>query len=157
MIGSDISIYESGLGGEIALTVNDVDMTDSLYNQVYLAWFGGNIKESHVDAESGSGEENLSYWQNDLLLDDESNKMISGTEIALSNVSFTSQGLYELLNIAKHDLEFLKDLGEVEVKIEVVTTNLIKLVVDIKSNFDDKNYIYKFIWDSTVKELIKNI
>lgn len=159
MAGFDLTIFDNGIGGDIVLDTNDLSMTSSLYNQVYLALFGGNLSQSHIDSEDAqNGEQRLDYWQNKLLLsDDESNKMVSGTEIALSKLSMTSQGLYDLKNIIQEDLDFLKSFGDVTINIELITNNFIKLLVSIKSRENEQDHTFKFIWDSTSKELVSTV
>jgi hypothetical protein len=41
---ADITIFESGDGGDLALINDDLATIEGLTNQVYLAWFGGNFR-----------------------------------------------------------------------------------------------------------------
>ena len=40
----DFSIYESGDGGELLIVDDDFNLTEVLFQLVYLALFGGNVE-----------------------------------------------------------------------------------------------------------------
>ena len=42
MITKDLNIFESGDGGELSIINEDLLFGESLYQQIYLALFGGN-------------------------------------------------------------------------------------------------------------------
>jgi len=155
-IGFDLTVYESGSGGDVILNTNDLDMTNSFYNQVYLAWFGGNVEDSHSDAEDKlDSEENHNYWQNSLFFsEDKSGKLVSETELALLTLPLTSQGISNLENTAKEDLEFLSDFGNIEVNVEIDDYNRISLTAKIEESEDNKSIDFKFVWDYSKQVVI---
>jgi len=52
----DILLYESGDGGEMSIQSNDLALAETLYMQVYLAMFGGNVEEATIaDSTDGKG------------------------------------------------------------------------------------------------------
>lgn len=116
----DLSVYESGDGGELTIKGNDLETTDSLYNQVYLAFFGaqlGDYDEDNLD-EYGPLQERPQYWQNQLFFtQDEDFRMAGKLEWELQNSAITSQRLFELEETAKEDLHFLGETAEVTVEI----------------------------------------
>ena len=63
---TDITLYESGEGGEFVLLTNDIETTGALWTNVYLALFGGNVESDHSDEEDSVNEPNLDYWGNKL-------------------------------------------------------------------------------------------
>lgn len=155
-IGFDLTVYESGSGGDVILNTNDLDMTNSFYNQIYLAWFGGNIEDSHSDSEDKlDGEENYDYWQNSLFFSEDKNgKLVSETELALLTLPLTSQGLYNLETIAKEDLSFLSDFGNVEVNVEIDDYNRISLTAKIEESGETNSIDFKFVWDYSKQVVI---
>jgi len=71
----DLSIYESGNGGELIVTNNDLVLSETLFNQVYLALFGGYI-EAVTRGDEPINEERLDYWQNSLFNGENPAKLI---------------------------------------------------------------------------------
>lgn len=126
----DLTIYETGNGGDLQLLSNDVAQTDSLFNQVYIALFSG-----------------LDWWGNNIL----DNDFNSTTEQTLNTVALTPQGIESIENAIKTDLKFLNDI--VDISIESNLFEVDKLEVLIKIN----QTALSFIWNSTKKELITDI
>ena len=62
---SDLVIYETGDGGDVVLKGNDFELTESLFNMPYLAWFGGNPGFSTTGNEL-ENEQRFDYWANSL-------------------------------------------------------------------------------------------
>lgn len=126
----DLLLIETGNGGDVQLNGNDYAKALGIENQVYLAWFGGNVEQSTkpgvVLAQS------FDYWANGLLMG--SNPSIqynSEFERALRNVSLTSSGRVELEAAAKKDLEFLKDMG-ITYTIQVAITDTDRVEILLK-------------------------
>jgi len=122
----DLSIFETGNGGNIVKKTNSIETTEALFNQIYLAWFGGNL-----------GAE---YWQEETESNGKLEKLL--TEVALS-----PQGLYEIQNQAKNDLQFIED--DVTVTVEIEGQDRIKIIAQI----DQKTFT--FVWSATKSELIE--
>ncbi len=66
----DISIYETGSGGDLELLGNDIASTSGLFNMVYMAWFGGNPEASTTGNELES-ELRDDWFGNALLFENE--------------------------------------------------------------------------------------
>ena len=146
------------MGGDVILNKNDIDVTDAIFNQIYLAWFGGNVEQEHEDPEDReSGEQRLGYWQNDLFYKDEYDFHLNGrVERALNNLAMTSQGVYDLELTASEDLEFLSSFGEIEVNVEIIGNDKINLSVKIQQSNEETDILVNFVYDATKQELIEN-
>ena len=156
----DLTIQEIGEGGDLILGNNDLETTNAIYNFVYLAWFGGNVVDGDVDAEERvAGEQRYDYWQNDTFFKNEYKnlKLTSQTELMLSNVALTSQGLYDLEVTATEDLAVLKEIAGITVNVSVDGNNNINLIAKLQQIDSSNIEEYKFVWDATKSELINEI
>lgn len=147
---TDISLYESGQGGDMVLLPNDIATTGALWNNIYLALFGGNVESDHEDEEESDGL-NLDYWQNNLFFpEDTTSQLVSLTELTLTKTTINSKGLNDLENVVKTDLNYLKELGDVVVSVE--QSGVDKITINIQVNQTQISYI----WDNTLNEVITN-
>ena len=151
---TDISLVETGSGGDFSILNNDLMMGESLYQQIYLALFGGNIeastKQSYLETE-----ERFDYWGNSLIWKDVKTKQFnSETERILGNVALNSSGRLSILQAVNNDLDYLKNVVEytVEVSIESVSRILIAVNFSEKTNQQDK--LLQMVWDNAKKEVI---
>lgn len=156
-MGMDISIYETGNGGDAELKGNDLASSDSLFNTVYLAFFGGNPGFVTTGNEL-ENEQRFDFWGNSLFM--ENNPTIqfnSLLEYTLNNTALNSEGRLLIENAAKKDLLFLSTFAEVKVSVSIVTNDNIKINVTLTElkNLQEKEF--QFIWDSTKNELIDSI
>ena len=62
MITKDLNIFESGDGGELSIINEDLLFGESLYQQIYLALFGGNVEEN--TRQYLLTEQKNDYWGN---------------------------------------------------------------------------------------------
>ena len=153
----DIVVYGSADGGEFSLQGNDIATTDSLFNQVYLALFGGNIL-ADTTGEEIEGEQRFDWFGNSLFTPDEPDLQFnSQTERLLNNIALTSSGRIDIENAVKSDLSYLTDIGDLEVNVYIESVN--KVIIDVRlnqpNNQDDK--AFRFIWDATKSEVIQDI
>jgi len=141
-MNKDILITEEGSGGEFSIVNSDLELTNSLRNQVYLAFFGGNIKDD-------VGEQNNDYWLNDFL--EEENRYISTFERTILEVPLTSSGLQKIKSAADQDLKYLKQYAEIKIDISIESKDLLYLYIEIKApnNVSEK---VRLIWNNTNKE-----
>ena len=88
---TDIQLYETGSGGDFAIVNNDLLMGESLYQQIMLALFGGNIQASTKQFYLET-EERFDYWGNSLIWKDVKSKQFnSETERTLKNNALNSE------------------------------------------------------------------
>ena len=150
----DFHIYESGNGGELAVLNDDLVLTESLYQSIYIALFGGNVEASTLGNEIIS-EERFDFWGNSLFFKDRPSKQFnSETERTLEKVAINSSGRLKIKSSVEEDLIFLKKIVNFKVNIVILSTNRIEinLVLESISNQSDKKL--QFIWDNAKKEVI---
>jgi hypothetical protein len=137
---TDITMYESGSGGELSLNVQNTDLetTISISNQPYLALFG---------APTAGAED---YWLNAFLSSADNQLFASETEKALKENVLSSAGLQAIQQAVEKDTSFLRDFGKLEINVTIPQANRI----DIKGSFvpDINSELYQSI---AVQELLK--
>src|SRR6478736_5246035 len=126
---TDIHLFETGSGGDFAILNNDLLMGESLYQQIYLALFGGNIqaptKPSYVESE-----ERFDYWGNSLIWKDAKTKQFNAeTERTLRNIVLNSSGRLSILQAVNNDLDYLK--GVVDFTVEVGIESLSRMSITV--------------------------
>lgn len=153
----DILIFESGSGGEFQLLGNDIATTSALYNQVYLALFGGNVLES-TRVSYAPGEQRGDWWGNTLLLpENPESQFNSQTERVLQNVVLNSSGRVAVEEAVKADIAYLADLGETQVSVIFDEQNRVNITVRINEPTEKKPQEFNYIWDSAKGELIETL
>jgi phage gp46-like protein len=145
----DILIVESGNGGDISLINGDIQSTDSLSNQAYLAHFGGNTEASTTNEEVTGGR--MDWWGNEFIKDDINMQMNSELERTLNKVALTSSGRLKLVQAAKNDMDFLSNIAKIESEVSI--SGIDKVQISDKIN----QGIASFQWNATKNELIEEI
>jgi len=152
---ADLLIYESGSGGEANLLSNDLELTNSIFNQVYLALFGGNpgFITSNLTVES---EQNFDWWGNNLFFkNDPDSQFNSYTEEILNTTALNSSTREIIKGYVLKDLQFLSNLAEVSVDIFIIDSDKLKINIFLKELSNLQNKEFQFIWDGTKSELIE--
>lgn len=149
---TDIMIYESGSGGEMALKNEDLQVIHGLTNQVYLALFGGNIEES-TSEEIKQSDFRQDYWGNEYL--DDEFQFNSELEKTLMTVALNTNGLSIIKDAAERDLEFLKKYCDIEIQVSLIKLNFVEIFVILQEPSKESTKI-KLVWDGTKNELIEN-
>lgn len=145
---TDVIIYENGNGGELSLKNGDIETTDSLCNQPYLAHFGGNVEANTTDNEI-EGEERNDWWGNTFL--DGEAQMNSNLERSLNKNALNSSGRANIEAAAVKDLEYLSEIAKTESIVSLKGVN--KLLITDKLN----QSVVNLAWDATKNELIQEI
>jgi hypothetical protein len=145
---NDLMIYESGNGGELSLKSGDIETTQAVFNQFYLAHFGGNTEASTTGNET-EGTERMDWWGNMFL--NEKSQMNSSLEKTLQGVALTSAGRVEVEREARKDIDYLSDLGELSTVVQIIGNDKIQISDKINQSKVD------FIWDATKSEVIEEI
>ena len=154
MITQDIDIFEGGSGGEIAVVNGDIGLTDYLYNQVYLALFGGNVEAVTLGNEP-VGAPREDYWQNDLLYFNQPELQFnSTTELALRQNALNSTGRIAIQRAVEADLTYLNSIADITVNVVILSTNKIQIGVRLQQPANNIDATIKFIWDNARAELI---
>ena len=146
---ADLLIYESGDGGEFSLKNDDLETVSSITNQVYLAFFGGNLEQDTSDIIE-DGEERSDWWGNELLDIPFNSKL----ERTLNNVALNSSGLRQIENAAKEDLKYLTYFADIIITASIESVNKLNLLVQLIEP-DNQSFKIKFVWDNLRTELIE--
>ena len=155
---TDISLYESGSGGEFNLLSNDLETTGALWNNIYLALFGGNLRPENQSQEFNPDEINFSYWQNETFYSQEPEKQLTSlTESLLNKTVINSKGLNDLEEAVGIDLQYLQALGELDISVSQDGIDRIRIDIFIQESETQTELALKFIWDNTLKEVIVDI
>lgn len=154
----DLSIYETGDGGDVIFQGGDLVRTDSLFNQIYLALFGGNTKQTTREAEP-QNEDNIQrfdWWGNKVLFSDKpENQFNSLTERELMQTALSSSGRSKIEATIKQDLQFMSKLADIDVSVSIVSTSRIEINILFKEpNEVEQNLT--FLWDGTKLEDVEN-
>ncbi|MFN8317160.1 MAG: hypothetical protein U0T32_12005 [Chitinophagales bacterium] len=124
----DISIIETGNGGDLEFSGHDFVPVYDIRNMPYLAMFGGNVIP---DPKSKLEEtQRFDYWANDLLMpNDFSVQMISKTEKLLNTTPLTSAGRVIIENAVKEDVKLLNSLATIVVSVVIVDTDRLNIIL----------------------------
>lgn len=160
----DLLIYETGVGGDTALkheliagdpTINDFQLTDGIFNMIYIALFGGNPGESTTGFEE-DGQQRFDWWGNQLLFPNLPDiQFNSFTENILNTISLTSQNREIIKGFVKKDLQFLTNLAKVSVEVLLLDVDRIEIDIKVNELSNLQNSEFQFIWDGTKKEVIE--
>jgi hypothetical protein len=125
----DIQLLETGNGGDITLSGNDLVAVTGVENQPYLACFGGDAN----------------WWGNELLFNaNETYKFLSETEALLTKVALTSANRLLIEAAIKRDLQFLLDNvpnSTLTVRTQIQSDNRLLM------NVDFSGYEFSLLWN----------
>ncbi len=147
---TDILIYESGNGGEMYLKNGDIEMTDGLFNQPYLAHFGGNT-EASTTGEEQEGTERFDWWGNALFFAQPDAQMNSNLERTLNKTALSSAGRLEIERQAAIDIDYLAEIATVASEAAIIGNDKIRISDKLNQS------VRSFTWDATKNEIIKEV
>lgn len=147
----DIGLYETLNGGDISIQDNDIFTSVSLWNQIYIALFGGNVEQSTTD--NLDGLERSDFWGNSFI-DDVDEQYNSETERILNNVSINSSGIQKIQQSVENDLGFLRKLAEVEVDVTIPRIDSVYIFISIQEPDNVEKEVYRILWDGTRSSVI---
>lgn len=156
MATKDINLFESGDGGEIAILDGDVVLTEQLYQQVYLALFGGNV-EASTEPNTPVTEQRNDWWGNSLIFTETPEKQFNSiTEKTLRTTTLNSTGRITILRAIEYDLQYLKNVANVTVNVVILGTYKIKIDVTLSRPQNQQDVVMQILWDGAKDELIVN-
>ena len=151
---TDIHLFETGSGGDFAIVNNDLLMGESLYQQIYLALFGGNIEASTKPSYLAS-EERFDYWGNSLIWKDAKTKQFnSETERTLGNVALNSSGRLSILQAVNNDLDYLKGVVDFTVEVGIESVSRISITVSFSEKTNQQDKVLQMVWNNSKNEVI---
>ena len=151
----DIAIHDNGSGGDFNLVDNyDIELTDGLFNQPYLAHFGGNV-EASTTGEEEEGQERFDWWGNGFLSREE--QFNSGGERALNIYALNGDGRSKIEEDFNADLAFFSVIGTSETEAIITGNDRIQINEVLFEPEKQTENRFKFLWDATKEELIQDI
>ncbi len=154
MSTTDILLAETGDGGDFAILNNDLLLGESLYQQIYLALFGGNI-EASTKASYLESEERFDYWGNSLVWNEVKTKQFnSETERTLQNVALNSSGRLKIIQSVNKDLEYLKDIVNLTVDASILSVNKLRIIIEFTQLSNQQDKVLQLVYDNAKGELI---
>ena len=145
----DLLIYETGDGGDLKVLNNDLALTTSLYNQVYLCLFGGNVEASTKGNELNN-EKRFDWWGNSLL---ELN-FNSETERIINTVTLNPSGRLKILQAVKNDLKPIDLVAKYNVNVYLESSYRFKIVINLTEKLNKQEKIIQILWDISKDEVI---
>lgn len=154
MVTKDINLHESGNGGEMAIVSNDLLMGESLFQQVYLALFGGNI-EAVTRGDELITEERFDYWANPLFFSEIPSKQFNSiTEKTINSVALNSQGRLSIINAVNEDLSYLTELLNYSIDVQIFEVNKIRIIINFTPKNNQQSRVLQLVYDNAKNELI---
>lgn len=151
---NDILLFESGASGDFAILDDDLLMGESLYQQIYLALFGGNI-EASTKLVYTEKEERFDYWGNALIWGDQSTVQFnSETERTIQNNALNSSGRLAIIQACNQDLAYLSDVITFSVEVSISSVNKLEITINFteKTNQQDRQLV--LVYENAKNELI---
>lgn len=150
----DILLYESGSGGEIAIENNDIALVEYVFQQIYLALFGGNV-EAITKGNELTNQVRGDWWGNSVLFaNDPGRQFNSLTEKALNENVLNSVGRVNIQRAAESDLQYLKSIADITVNVVILNTNKVKIAVTLLQPNNNQSASLQVIWDNAKSEMI---
>lgn len=150
----DILLYETGSGGDFSILSNDLVLGDTLYQQFYLALFGGNIKAS-TKSKYLDNEERFDYWGNSLVWPKQKNRQFnSETERTLQEVVLNSSGRLKIIQSVNNDLAYLSGVVNFGVEVSLFTQNKLAITITFTGKTNQQDKSLQFVFDSSKNEVI---
>jgi len=152
----DILLFENGDGGQLYLSKDDIQLTEVLYNQFYLALFGGNY-EAVTTGNEIEGELRSDYWANSLIWPTSKNQQLnSTTERVLDSVVLNSAGRLAIEQSVKNDLAYLKNVINFTENVYFDGTNNVVIEIKFSEKTNQQERVLQLVYDNAKKELIIN-
>lgn len=150
----DIGLHESGSGGDLTITANDLLIGESLFQQVYLALFGGNLEASTRGDELFS-EERFDWWGNSLFLKDDPSKQFNSiTEKTITEVALNSQGRLKIISAINNDLDYLKSFLKIDIDVSFLGATKIQITIIFSKKEGNDSKVLQLVYDNAKNELI---
>lgn len=150
----DVLLFESGSGGQFNIKGNDLETTSGVFQQIYLALFGGNVEAS--TGQIAEGQQSFDWWGNTLLLPDQPEAQFNSlTERMLNTTALTSIERVNIESAVNSDLEYLSSLGKITTTVTINDHSRISIFIRIQQPEGQQEQRFTFIWDATRVETIE--
>lgn len=156
-MSKDLLLFESGSGGDLLVSNNDLNLVESLYQQVYLALFGGNI-ESDTTGQELETQIREDWWGNEIFNDNKIKKQFNSiTERTLDSVTLNTSGRIDIVRAVEEDLKVLENIADFSIKVIILSTDRVKIEIQLIQPDEFQEKSFQFIWDNATGEVIKEI
>jgi phage gp46-like protein len=153
----DITLFESGSGGDFSLLNKDIGLSERIYYKVYLSLFGGNT-EASTKGDEIQGEERKDWWGNSLFFPGDLSKQFnSETEKILKNVALNSSGRISILEAVKVDLKLFNNISQNDINVVLLNSNSVSIEVKISEPINNSSSILKMVWNNAKNEVITSL
>ena len=133
---------------------SDLLLTETIYQTIYLALYGGNVEQDTTSEETDL-EENFDYWGNQLFYSNNPDKWFnSQTERTLSTVSLNGEGRKLIEDAVNADLQFLNNVVNFEVEVSISSNNRAEIAIFISEFQNQSDRQLKMVWENSRNELI---
>lgn len=146
----DLKLYETGSGGSVQLKGKDLVVVHGFHNMIYIALFGGNFQSTPT--KRPANEQAFDFWGNTFLVPDRGIQFNSTTEKTLGEVALNSEGRQLIESAVLYDLDFMKQFGTITASVEIIGSNVVKILVGIQEPDNKEAKQFTFIWDGTKKD-----
>jgi len=154
MSTKDINLFEGGSGGEMRILNSDLLLTETIYQTIYLALYGGNVEQDTTSEETDL-EENFDYWGNQLFYSNNPDKWFnSQTERVLSTVALNGEGRRLIEDAVNADLQFLNNVVNFEVEVSISSNNRAEIAIFISEFQNQSDRQLKMVWENSRNKLI---
>lgn len=152
----DFSIYESGDGGELLIVDDDFNLTEVLFQLVYLALFGGNVESITLGNEK-DGDLRNDWWANSLLFKNNAAKQMNSlTEKTLRTTALSSAGRIAIQNSVDQDLQFLRQIVDISTEVAIKDNHRVEIYVRLNRYKGKEDVKLQFLWDNIQNTVIMN-
>lgn len=153
-MSKDILLFETGNGGDLLVLNNDLSLVETLFQQVYLRLFGGNV-EANTTGNEIEGQQREDWWANSLFFNNKKDKQFnSNTERVLDNVTLNTSGRIDIARAVETDLEGLKNIADISINVVILSHIKLKIEIRLQKPGGIEDKILQFIWDNARKEVI---
>lgn len=151
---TDIALYETGSGGDFSIVNNDLLMGETLYQQIYLALFGGNV-QANTKSSYLASEDRYDYWGNQLVWKEAKTKQFnSETERTIQTTTLNSSGRLSIIQAINQDLEYLKAIVNLSIQVEIVSSHKIRIIVSFSGKSNQQDKLLQLVYDNAKGEVI---
>ena len=152
----DFSIYESGDGGELLIVDDDFNLTEVLFELVYLALFGGNVESITLGNEK-DGDVRNDWWANSLLFKNNAAKQMNSlTEKTLRTTALSSAGRIAIQNSVDQDLQFLRQIVDISTEVAIKDKHRVEIYVRLNRYKGKEDVKLQFLRDNIQNTVIMN-
>jgi len=150
----DISIFETGSGGDFSLLLGDLATSETLFQNIYLSLFGGNVEVNTTGTEP-IDEVRQDYWGNQLFYpNNRSLQFNSNTERTINTVPLNTAGRIEIERAVTEDLVHLSNIVDTQVSVSIISTDKLRISIGLKQRGGVQERELQILYDNAVNSVI---